>query len=187
VRLAVIVTTSIVVLLGGSVSPARAEVRPSPAPTPRIHHQHSESCRDALRGIDWYRGATGRWAAQMDRSLRGAGLGQPRGCQAIRERAQFWKLRSAATRNAFVAWYALTYRKWECIHEHEGSWADDGYPYWGGLQMDMGFQVTFGSEFVRSFGTANRWPIWGQLIAAERAYRESGFSRWPNTRLMCGV
>jgi hypothetical protein len=86
------------------------------------------------------------------------------------------------------------YEKWRCIHEHEGAWdANTGNGYYGGLQMDMGFQGTYGNEFMRRWGTANNWPVWAQIVAAERAYHGyngydgRGFGPWPNTRRMCGV
>src|SRR5215216_689237 len=28
---------------------------------------------------------------------------------------------------------------WRCIHRYEGAWRDGGAPYYGGLQMDVGF------------------------------------------------
>jgi hypothetical protein len=74
-----------------------------------------------------------------------------------------------------------------CIHSHEGSWSDPGYPYWGGLQMDMNFQSAYGPEFLRRWGTADRWPVYAQLQAGARAVAARGFSPWPNTRKLCGV
>ncbi|HEY6962417.1 MAG TPA: transglycosylase family protein [Gaiellaceae bacterium] len=76
-----------------------------------------------------------------------------------------------------------------CIHHYEGSWsANTGNGYYGGLQMDLGFQSTYGGEFLRRFGTADRWPVWAQLTAAVRAYRSGrGFSPWPATARACGL
>jgi hypothetical protein len=53
--------------------------------------------------------------------------------------------------------------------------------------MDTGFQSAYGPEFVARWGTANNWPVYAQLIAAERAYRSRGFGPWPNTAAMCGL
>jgi hypothetical protein len=87
----------------------------------------------------------------------------------------------------------LTFPKWlndalDCIHSHEGRWTDPNYPYWGGLQMDMKFQTTYGSDFLARWGTADNWPEWAQKEAAKRAYESGrGFGPWPNTALMCGL
>ena len=52
--------------------------------------------------------------------------------------------------------------------------------------MDMSFQRAYGPEFMDRWGTADRWPVWAQITAAERAYETRGFGPWPNTRRMCG-
>lgn len=74
-----------------------------------------------------------------------------------------------------------------CVHHHEGAWNDAGAPYWGGLQMDMSFQAAYGGEFLRRYGTADRWPPRDQLLTAWRAWRVRGWSPWPNTAAMCGL
>lgn len=76
-----------------------------------------------------------------------------------------------------------------CIHEKEGAWdANTGNGYYGGLQMDMQFQRTYGPEFLRRWGTADRWPAWAQLEAARRAYVSGrGFGPWPNTHVACNL
>jgi hypothetical protein len=76
-----------------------------------------------------------------------------------------------------------------CIHHYEGAWnANTGNGYYGGLQMDVGFQSRYGSEFVRKWGTADNWPVWAQLAAAVRAYQSGrGFYPWPNTARVCGL
>lgn len=86
-----------------------------------------------------------------------------------------------------------------CIHNYEGSWTDSGAPYWGGLQMDLSFQGTYGYKYVRVFGkiikirfldlwgTADHWPIKAQLHAARNAYRVRGWWPWPNTARFCGL
>jgi hypothetical protein len=53
--------------------------------------------------------------------------------------------------------------------------------------MDASFQSTYGPEFERRYGWASRWPVWAQLIAAERAYRTRGYNPWPNTARACGL
>jgi hypothetical protein len=76
-----------------------------------------------------------------------------------------------------------------CIHRYEAAWdADTGNGYYGGLQMDLGFQQRYGGDYVRRWGTADNWPAWVQLAAAVRAYRSGrGFAPWPSTARACGL
>jgi hypothetical protein len=76
-----------------------------------------------------------------------------------------------------------------CIHHYEGAWnANTGNGYYGGLQMDLGFQARYGADFLRLWGTADKWPVWAQLQAAGRAYQSGrGFYPWPNTARACGL
>jgi hypothetical protein len=76
-----------------------------------------------------------------------------------------------------------------CIHHHEGAWnANTGNGFYGGLQMDLGFQASYGADFLRRWGTADKWPVWAQLQAAGRAYQSGrGFYPWPNTARACGL
>jgi hypothetical protein len=79
-------------------------------------------------------------------------------------------------------------RAWVCIHSHEApTWRIANPPYYGGLQMDVGFQRAYGASYFRTEGTANRWTPAQQMLAAERAWRVRGFSPWPNTARMCGL
>lgn len=79
-------------------------------------------------------------------------------------------------------------RSFACIHRYEGAWNDRGAPYWGGLQMDMNFQRSYGREFLRAFGTADHWPPGIQIAVAIKAYLSGrGFSPWPNTSRRCGL
>ena len=77
---------------------------------------------------------------------------------------------------------------WLCIHRYEGSWQDDVAPYYGGLQMDLGFQSTYGRTLLRRKGTANHWTPLEQMWVAEHAFRSGrGFYPWPNTARACGL
>lgn len=100
---------------------------------------------------------------------------------------------------------------WLCIHSHEAAWNNnhlswDGQhtDYEGGLQMDSGFQRTYGWDFMwkhRIHGVpqgAHTWTPLEQMIAANRArvgvdWRGShwpgprGFTPWPNTARVCGL
>ena len=92
---------------------------------------------------------------------------------------------------AHSAWWHATHppnlRDWICIHNYEGSWADSGGPYWGGLQMDISFQQTYGGWLLRHKGTADHWSPLEQIWVAVRAARTRGFSPWPNTARYCGA
>jgi hypothetical protein len=77
---------------------------------------------------------------------------------------------------------------WLCIQRFEGSWTDGGGPFYGGLQMDLGFQRTYGLALLQRKGTADRWTPLEQMWAAERAHRAGrGFYPWPNTARVCGL
>lgn len=80
-----------------------------------------------------------------------------------------------------------------CIASHEagpehGGWrANTGNGYYGGLQMDRGFQQTYAPGVYRAKGTADNWTREEQMRAAERAIATRGFTPWPNTARMCGL
>jgi hypothetical protein len=77
---------------------------------------------------------------------------------------------------------------WLCIHRFEGSWSDPNPPYYGGLQMDVGFMRTYAAGLLRRKGTADHWTPLEQMWAAERAHRSGrGFYPWPNTARYCGL
>jgi len=79
-------------------------------------------------------------------------------------------------------------RQWACIHSHEApTWRIADPPYYGGLQMDIGFPRAYGGAYLRTEGTANRWTPQQQMLAAERAWKTRGFAPWPNTARMCGL
>ena len=111
---------------------------------------------------------------------------------ALRREARFWRnLHRRLARLADTPWSARIVR-WEafmCIHRHEGPWtARTGNGYYGGLQMDLSFQRAYGRDFLRRWGTADRWPPAAQVVVADRAYRAGrGFTPWPNTARACGL
>lgn len=74
-----------------------------------------------------------------------------------------------------------------CIHSYEGAWNDPSAPYWGGLQMDVGFMRTYAPWALRIWGTADHWPIVVQMAAAIEAWTSRGFGPWPNTSRACGL
>jgi hypothetical protein len=77
--------------------------------------------------------------------------------------------------------------QWLCIHRYEGSWRDANAPYYGGLQMDIEFQRTYGTGLLRAKGTADHWTPIEQMWVAERAFKTRGFWPWPNTARFCGL
>jgi len=98
---------------------------------------------------------------------------------------RLWNRRAAAARRA--ARNPPHRREWLCIHRYEAKWTDDGGPYYGGLQMDLEFQATYGRDLLRRKGTAQHWTPLEQMWVAERAYRTRGFWPWPNTARFCGL
>lgn len=74
-----------------------------------------------------------------------------------------------------------------CIHHFEGSWTDTGEPYYGGLQMDKGFQQSYGAKLYVTKGTADHWSPLEQIWTAERALVTRGWWPWPNTARDCGL
>lgn len=113
-----------------------------------------------------------------------------------RETLRLWQRRSALAAVA-VSEHGLssqTIPNWLsggllCIHRYEGPWnANTGNGYYGGLQMDLSFQASYGAEFLRRWGTADSWPAWAQLQTAARAFQSGrGFYPWPNTARACGL
>ena len=102
-----------------------------------------------------------------------------------------WKKKAAKRRNQAASPPRLN--SWLCIHRHERNpaqgWATrTGNGFYGGLQMDLSFQRTYGPELLRKKGTANRWTALEQIWVAERAYRSGrGFYPWPNTARYCNL
>ena len=82
------------------------------------------------------------------------------------------------------------YAELMCIagHESHATWdVSTGNGYYGGLQMDRGFQQAYAPGLYRAKGTADHWTAEEQMRAAERAIATRGFTPWPNTARMCGL
>ncbi len=82
------------------------------------------------------------------------------------------------------------YDAWMCIASHESHATWDiatGNGYYGGLQMDRQFQQAYAPELYRAKGTADHWTAEEQMLTAERARADRGFTPWPNTARMCGL
>jgi len=79
-----------------------------------------------------------------------------------------------------------------CIHHCECAWnaVSDSVPtYYGGLQMDRSFERAYGADVLAAADglDANSWSPHDQLMVAMRAYRDTGYSPWPNPAAACGL
>jgi hypothetical protein len=140
---------------------------------------------DLVRAIRHYRSTTRRLQHVMGsyRSLELARRGRP----SLQRAARLWRRRAVSVKRRFLAGPPHA-SAWRCIHSYEGSWRDGGAPYYGGLQMDISFQVTYAPLLVRLKGTADNWTPLEQMWVAEKAYRSGrGFYPWPNTARYCGL
>jgi hypothetical protein len=139
--------------------------------------------REIQRQIDRYRHETWRWQRTMGRPLTLRLADPPADVQA---KIAVWKRVALTTRRH--AENPPHKRQWLCIHHFEGAWSDPNPPYYGGLQMDLGFQRTYARGLLARKGTANHWTPLEQMWAAERAHRAGrGFYPWPNTARYCGL
>lgn len=99
---------------------------------------------------------------------------------------RLWRRRAARARRQALR--PPHKREWLCIHGYEGAWDDPDPPYFGGLQIDLEFQRTYGPQLLRRKGTADGWTPLEQMWVAERAHRSGrGFHPWPNTARYCGL
>jgi hypothetical protein len=102
-----------------------------------------------------------------------------------------WKRKAAARKRQ--AYNLPRMRAWLCIYRHErhphhGWRTRTNNGFFGGLQMNLGFQRTYGADLLRKKGTADTWLPIEQIWVAERAYRSGrGFYPWPNTARACGL
>ena len=102
------------------------------------------------------------------------------------ELLRLWKNRALAARARALR--PPNREGWLCIHRYEGAWnANTGNGFYGGLQMDVGFQRKYGSWLVRTKGLAHRWTAIEQMWVAERGRRVQGWYAWPNASRICGL
>ncbi len=143
--------------------------------------------RPALDEIVRYRQATWRWQRVMG-VARTRAHGHERWANHVYKRwiREVWRKRAVRARRR--AHNPPHEAAWRCIQRHEGAWSDPNAPYYGGLQMDIGFQRAYGRRLLRRKGTADNWTPLEQMWVAERAYRSGrGFYPWPNTARACGL
>jgi hypothetical protein len=141
-----------------------------------------------VRQIHHYRRVTWRWQAVMGvgrTPASGSSLKDPSRKYKVWVR-NLWKHRAKRARR--LAAHPPHKPGWLCIHRSEGAWDDPGAPYYGGLQMDIGFQRHYGPHLLRSKGTADHWSPLEQMWVAERAHRSGrGYYPWANTARACGL
>ncbi|MDX6512807.1 MAG: Transglycosylase-like domain [Gaiellaceae bacterium] len=138
---------------------------------------------DIQAQIDLYRKQVWHWQRVMGHPVTPTLAARP--AQLI-ERLPLWQAKAERVKR--TAQRVPHRGAWLCIHRYEGSWSDRGAPYYGGLQMDIGFQSTYGRYLLSTKGTADHWSPLEQMWVAERAYRSGrGFYPWPNTARSCGL
>jgi hypothetical protein len=177
--------------LGGALAGA-ATLQAETTPDPPAETQTTETetidlpqldQREIQRRIDRYRHETWRWQRTMGRPLTRSLQHPPADVEA---KIEVWKRVALKTRRH--AENPPHKRQWLCIHHYEGAWNDPNPPYYGGLQMDVGFQRAYGGGLLARKGTADHWTPLEQMWAAERAHRAGrGFYPWPNTARYCGL
>jgi hypothetical protein len=133
------------------------------------------------------------WLRVMDRPLPPPVAGLARLELAELRRAADWRS-SRADAVARLAHHPPHLAAWRCIQHYEsgGGYAgwrtNTGNGYYGGLQFDVGFQLTYGRRLFRTKGTAEHWTPLEQMWTAERAHASGrGFTPWPNTARACGL
>jgi hypothetical protein len=119
----------------------------------------------------------------------------------IRRELSFWARTDRLTRKLArvpLARRIPRWREWQCIATYESHkiWSmspnsepSSGGAYWGGLQMDISFQRTYGADMIRRHhgGLANTWTAPEQITVANRAWKTRGYYPWPNTARSCGL
>jgi len=146
-----------------------------------------EASAALLRRIEAHRNETWKWQRVMQKR-RTPFVDSARSTASLTYRrwvAGLWLHRAIVARNQ--AHRPPHRAQWKCIHHYEGSWTDPNAPYYGGLQMDVEFQRTYGLDLYRSKGTADHWTPLEQMWVAERAFRTRGYWPWPNTARYCGL
>jgi hypothetical protein len=134
-----------------------------------------------------YQRATWRWENLMGvprTPTEGRVLAEMR-VEHVKRAVTLWKRRAAVAHRR--AQRPPHLNQFLCIHHYEGSWTDGGGPYYGGLQMDLGFQAAYGRSLLRAKGTADHWTPLEQIWVAEKAAKSRGFYPWPNTARFCGL
>lgn len=156
-------------------------------PKPEKHHRSRVTCPNIIEGVKFYRERT--WELQGVMGLKPTPTKYHEqkfsSCKYRKWIAELWQDRARRANEEFQN--PPHESAWKCIHRYEGSWTDPGSPYYGGLQMDVGFQETYGLALFRAKGTADHWTPMEQMWVAEKAYKTRGFWPWPNTARYCNL
>ena len=182
-----------VVAIGAGVTAPTSHAEGETEPTTEAAEVVNDIGNYLLPAIAKYRKARWRWERLMGvRRTPGYRAAERTNDPARRLRIlKAWKAKAAKRRRQALHPPRLT--AWLCIHRHERNprqgWATaTGNGFYGGLQMDISFQRTYGRDLLRRKGTANRWTALEQIWVAERAYRSGrGFHPWPSTARSCGL
>jgi hypothetical protein len=196
--------TTVTTLALAAAAPALAGETPPEEPQPEQSAQQQRQTQAAPRllprnspyliaQIRRHRDETWRWQRLMGKPLTRSSNSFVRSRQPEYRRwaLQLWKKRAAKERR--IAQNPPRRGAWLCIYRHEshprqGWQTRTGNGYYGGLQMDISFQRTYGGWLLRRKGTADRWSAIEQMWIAERAHRSGrGFHPWPNTARYCGL
>jgi hypothetical protein len=174
---------ALVVSLGAATT-LPAETTPEPTTTTEtVTAEPQFDQREIQKQIDRYRHEVWRWQRTMGNPLTRHLANAPADVEA---KIATWKQVASEIRRR--AQNPPHKREWLCIHHFEGAWNDPDPPYYGGLQMDLGFQRTYGRHLLATKGPANKWTPLEQMWVAERAHRAGrGFYPWPNTARYCGL
>jgi hypothetical protein len=192
ITLALACACSLAVALIGAATlraePSSEPTTPEPNPEPTtstaaVKPKPRADWRKIQRRISYYRRETWYWQRTMGRRLTWELRKSPRDPKA---KVAAWRRVARTMRR--VAQNPPHKAGWLCIQRFEGSWTDGGGPFYGGLQMDLGFQRTYGLALLQRKGTADRWTPLEQMWVAERAHRAGrGFYPWPSTAHVCGL
>jgi hypothetical protein len=157
----------------------------SQAAPPAVHRARVNALRRQIRS---HRATTWHWQRVMGKRRTPTSRGE-RGTTSVAKLTwmrDLWRSRATMVRTS--AGRVPNRGAWLCIHRYEGRWNDPHSPYYGGLQMDIGFQRAYGGYLLGKKGTANRWKPLEQMWTAEKARRSGrGFYPWPNTARLCGL
>jgi hypothetical protein len=173
---------ALVVSLG--VATIRADSTPEPTTTTETDAGPPQfDQREIQRQIDRYRHEVWSWQRTMGNPLTRQ---LPNAPAEVKAKIATWK--QVATDIRRRALNPPHKRQWLCIHRFEGAWNDPHPTYYGGLQMDMDFQRSYGGHLLRTKGTANHWTPLEQMWVAETALRRGRtFSAWPTSARLCGL
>jgi hypothetical protein len=103
---------------------------------------------------------------------------------------ELWRGRALVARRR--ALHPPNHQGWLCIYRYERNPAQGwrtytGNGFYGGLQMNLGFQQRYGGWLLRKKGPAHRWTAIEQIWVAERGRRVQGWWPWPHTARACGL